>query len=49
MGRAQRKNQAFKPTVETVYVKRIAISPDMIMMSPTTYRERFFVFNMLPE
>lgn len=35
------KVQAFKPTTEIVYVKRIAISPDMVMMSPATYHERY--------
>ncbi len=40
-GEHREKVQAFKPTTETVYVKRIAISPDMVMVSPTTYRERY--------
>lgn len=32
---------AFVPKREIVYVKRIALSPDMVMMSPSTYQEHY--------
>lgn len=35
------KVKAFVPKREIVYVKRIALSPDLVMMSPSAYQEHY--------